>query len=49
MACFRIATEKDIQQLRAARNTQQRGETKGWQTVPDDPRYEEKIVQYKSG
>lgn len=49
MACFRIVTEKDIEQLRASKSSQQRGETKGWQTVPSDPRYEEKIVRYATG
>ena len=46
MGCFRIVTEKDVQQLRQAKRIVH---DSGWKPVPSDRRYEEKIVKYRSG
>lgn len=46
MGCFLTVTDKDINQLRSTKNVVQ---DTGWKNVSSDSRYEERIVQYKSG
>lgn len=55
MGCFLNITKRDLSQLQSTKNNSTGSSNKrvvqdtGWKPVTNDPRYEERIVHYRSG